>query len=76
MERKQRIQEKIAEFRLIRFQKEQEKVRAEEDEAEAERTKLQKQQERRKRYMENQKAKLAEYQINKAAGMSVTNLVE
>ena len=31
MERKQRIQEKIAEFRLIRFQKEAEKVQEEQD---------------------------------------------
>ena len=53
MERKQRIQEKIAEFRLIRFQKEAEKVQKEQDEAEMERTKLQRQQDRRRRYMEN-----------------------
>ena len=40
MERKQRIQEKSAEFRLIRFQKEAEKVQKEQDEAEMERSKL------------------------------------
>ena len=66
MERKQRIQEKIAEFRLIRFQKEQEKVRKEEEEADAERIKLKQQQERRRRYMDNQKAKLQEYQVTRA----------
>ena len=40
MERKKRIQEKIAEFRLIRFQKEQEKIKAQQEEAENERMKL------------------------------------
>lgn len=53
MERKQRIQEKIAEFRLIRFQKEQEKVKKQQEEAEAERVKLIRQQERRRRYMDS-----------------------
>ena len=40
LERKQRIQEKIAEFRLIRFQKEQEKVNKQNEEAENEKNKL------------------------------------
>ena len=61
MERKKRIQEKIAEFRLIRFQKEQEKIKAQQEEAENERMKLLKQQESRQRYMNSQRAKLAEY---------------
>ena len=39
-----------------------------------ERNKLQRQQERRKRYMETQKAKLAEYQFSKNIEMSQTHL--
>jgi len=58
MERKKRIQEKIAEFRLIRFQKEHEKLRKEQEDAEEEKLKLIRQQEKRRRYMESQKVKL------------------
>lgn len=47
MERKKRIQEKIAEFRLIRFEKEQDKVKKNQEEAEIERQKLLRQQESR-----------------------------
>jgi len=58
MERKKRIQEKIAEFRLIRNQKEHEKLRKEQEDAEEEKLKLIRQQEKRRRYMESQKVKL------------------
>ena len=58
MERKKRIQEKIAEFRLIRFQKEHEKLRKEQEDAEEEKLKLMRLQEKRRRYMESQKVKL------------------
>ena len=58
MERKKRIQEKIAEFRLIRFQKEHEKLRKEQEDAEEEKLKLIRLQEKRRRYMESQKVKL------------------
>ena len=61
MERKRRIQEKIAEFRLMRFQKEHDKIKKEQEEAEAEKLKLQRQQDRRRRYMNTQKVKLQEY---------------
>lgn len=76
MERKKRIQEKIAEFRLIRFQKEQEKIKAQQEEAENERMKLLKQQESRQRYMNSQRAKLAEYQISRASRLSEFTLLQ
>lgn len=74
MERKKRIQEKIAEFRLIRFQKEQDKLRKEHEDAAAERDKLERAAERRRKYMDAQKAKLAEYQLSKHEMYESVNL--
>ena len=58
MERKQRVQEKIAEFRFIRFQNAAEKMKKEQEDAENERIRLIKLTDRRNRYMDAQKAKL------------------
>lgn len=52
VERKNRIQERIAEFRMLKVQKEAEKMQKVADDAEAERIKLERQQERRRAYMD------------------------
>ena len=51
-------------------------MKKQQEEAEAERVKLIRQQERRRRYMDSQKAKLQEYQINRAAQLSQVNLLQ
>ena len=76
LEKKNRVQQKIAEFRMLKYQREQEKLRKEEEEAEAQRQKLAEAQERRARYMETQRAKLQEYQVARALELSQQALKE
>ena len=75
LERKNRIQQKIADFRMLKYQQEQDKLNKQEEEAEKKRKDLEDAATRRNAYMESQKKKLQIYKVERALKLSEENLL-
>ena len=76
LEKKNKTQQKIAEFRMLKYQREQEKLQKEEEDAEEQRRKLTEAQDRRANYMAAQKQRLQEYQVARALSLGQQALKE